>query len=298
MDIVDLSVTPRAADTAAWVSASSYLWPAHLIDSAWHEHAAFLSWLIDAQRPRVFVELGTHNGYSFFAACDAITRHDVPATAHAVDTWVGDDQAGFYDEGVFESVQRVNAEYASFTTLHRMTFDQALDAFDDHTVDLLHIDGRHGYDDVRHDFESWVPKMSARGVVIMHDVAERKDGFGVWQFWEELAERYPTFAFEHNHGLGVVGVGSRLDPSTVGFFEAAETAGDEIRETYARIGGEIEREYQQRLALAQLVEQAERRLADIEAECRNLEQRLATVQGSTSWRVTAPARWLTGLVKR
>jgi len=298
---VDPSIMRRAADPAAWVSASSYLRPAHLVDSSWHEHAAFLSWLIGTQRPGVFVELGTHNGYSFFAACDAIIRHGVPATAHAVDTWLGDDQAGFYDEGVYESVQRINAEYASFTTLHRMTFDQALDRLDDHSVDLLHIDGRHGYDDVRHDFESWLPKVSDRGIVIMHDVAERKDGFGVWQFWEELTERYPAFAFEHNHGLGVVGVGSRLDPLMVGFFEAAEAAGDEIRKTYARIGGDIEREYQQRLeivTLAQLVEQAERRVADVRAECLGLEQQLAALQASTSWKVTAPARWFTSLARR
>jgi hypothetical protein len=294
VDILDANVTRQAVDTAAWLSASSYLRPAHMVDSSWHEHAAFLSWLISTQRPGVFAELGTHNGYSFFAACDAIIRHDVPAKAHAVDTWIGDDQAGFYDESVYESVQRINAEYASFTTLHRMTFDQALDAFDDHSIDLLHIDGRHGYDDVRHDFESWLPKMSPRGVVIMHDIAERTEGFGVWQFWEELAQRYPVFAFAHNHGLGVVGVGSLLDPSVLGFFEAAQTAGDQIRETYARIGGDIEREYQQRFALAEV----QRRLAAVQAECLDLEQQLARLQASTSWKVTAPARWFTGLVRR
>ena len=94
--------------------------------------------------------------------------------------------------------------YAAFSKLLRTTFDAALESFGDQTVDLLHIDGLHTYKAVRHDFETWFPKVRPGGVVLLHDTTARHADFGVWQLWEELARQFPHFEFTHSWGLGVL----------------------------------------------------------------------------------------------
>ena len=157
-------------------------------------------------------------GYHISFFCEAALRLGLDTRAYALDTWQGNDQAGIYGEEVFDSVTAINqSDYSSFSTLLREYFDDSLAAIPDGSIDLLHIDRRHGFDDVTHDFEAWLPKLSHRDVVILHDIVEHQEGFGVWRFWETVKTRYPSFAFEHSHGLGVLGVGPDL-PRTMQAF--------------------------------------------------------------------------------
>src|SRR5262249_14536982 len=120
---------------------------------AWLEHAPFAFWLIEALRPRLLVELGTHGGFSYFSFCQAVHRLCLDTRCYAVDTWKGDEHEGLYGEETYERVRAKHDRlYAGFSTLVRSTFDEALPHFADGTVDLLHIDGRHLYADVKHDF--------------------------------------------------------------------------------------------------------------------------------------------------
>jgi hypothetical protein len=187
---------------------SSVSWSPEWIQEAhaWVGHMPFAYWLMTEWQPKIFVELGTHTGNSYFSFCEAVPDKGLVTRCYAVDTWKGDEQAGFYGDHVFELVNRHNeSQYKSFSTLYRMTFDEALAKFQDQSVDLLHIDGLHTYEAVRHDFETWLPKLARGALVLFHDIKVTHGDFGVWKFWAELKEKYPqNFEFRHSHGLGVI----------------------------------------------------------------------------------------------
>jgi Methyltransferase domain len=228
------------SDVGTAISPVSFWVPDYICQSAWIEHAPFAFWLCEALRPRRFVELGTHYGYSYFAFCQAIDRLGLGTTAYAVDTWKGDEHAGFYDESVFQSVAtRNNEKYSAFSSLIRSTFNDALGYFADESVDLLHIDGRHLYDDVAHDFTTWRPKLSEDAVVLFHDTNVREREFGVWKFFERVAAQHPSFQFFHGYGLGLIILGDRVPAPLAPLFEAPREIAHQIRAAYAALGSAL-----------------------------------------------------------
>jgi glycosyltransferase involved in cell wall biosynthesis len=223
--------------------ASMLMEPRRLVlPNPWAGHIPFASWLMRNLKPRVFVELGTHTGNSYSAFCQAIDEASATTQAFAVDTWQGDFHAGLYDDSVYNQLRAYHDPlYGRFSTLLRKTFDEALDDFVAGSIDLLHIDGLHTYEAVRHDFETWLPKLSDRGVVLFHDTCVYRDNFGVHRLWAELIERYPGFNFRHSNGLGVLLIGASRHPELLAMAEGpANPNWEQMRVLFARLGAEFE----------------------------------------------------------
>jgi hypothetical protein len=220
------------------------------IQSAWNEHVPFAMMLIELQRPRVFVELGTHWGISYCACCQAVTTVGAETRCYAVDTWTGDADAGFYGQEVYENLQAHHQQYESFSKLLRMTFDDALKQVPEKSVDLLHIDGLHSYAAVKRDFDTWLPKMSERGFVLFHDTMVTERGFGVHQLWAELSRVFPCFNFEHGHGLGLLAVGKEQPAAVTQFLHTANTRPEATRKLFSALGHQLQCEVEKAAAQA------------------------------------------------
>jgi len=247
-------------------------------DTAWSCHLPFAFWLMEALRPQVVVELGVHNGVSYCAFCQAAAQLGLSTTAYGVDTWQGDAHAGNYGDLVYDTLRaHHDPRYASFSSLVRATFDQARDHFPPGSIDLLHIDGLHTYQEVLHDFETWLPAMSASGVVLFHDIAVRERDFGVWRLWETLRLRYPSFSFPYGHGLGVLGVGKQL-PEPLNWLlskSGRNEADDAVVRFFAPLGERLEAKARLARALRENVAEREAHFSQLNTLRGQLDDNLA-----------------------
>lgn len=179
--------------------------------SPWSGHRYFGYDYIANIKPRLMVELGSYYGCSAFTFLQAVKDFELQAEFYAVDTWSGDSfTVSDYQENIYDQYKRIQEACFSNQKAHmlRMTFDEAVESFKNETIDLLHIDGSHAYEDVKHDFLTWKNKVKKSGVIFFHDISSDKlfgKTLGSHLFWEELKKEYPYIVeFSFSFGLGIL----------------------------------------------------------------------------------------------
>lgn len=241
----------------------------------WAGHKYFVYDLVKEMRPKKIAELGTFKGTSMFAMLQSISDNKYTTEFNAIDSWEGDKHAGYYEgEKWLEDIKELLAKHYNQQNvkLHKTYFDNALTLFEDKSIDLLHIDGLHTYEAVKHDFESWLPKLNENGIILFHDIVEKKEDFGVWKLWDELkqSDGYFTIEFHHSHGLGVL------------------TRSSESREHLDKLIRK-EREY---MTLA--YEDLKIHTNKIQREFNYLDQELKFIHNSKYWKIKAKIKGLIG----
>ncbi len=165
------------------------------IVSAWRGHEGFATWLVHELKPEVVVELGVDYGFSSYVFARAGA-----GMVYGIDSFEGDPEAGHRD-----TMQAVVDRQADLgvknLVLIKGYFAEVAKTWDK-PIDILHIDGRHRYEDVKEDFEIWSKFVRSGGVILMHDTAVLREPYGVHRFFQEIT--LPKTAFTHANGLGVV----------------------------------------------------------------------------------------------
>jgi hypothetical protein len=244
--------------------------------SPWWGHVPFAHWLVRAAAPETLVELGTSTGVSYSAFCHAVAQSGLPTRCHAVGIGEGDRQAGETDGEVYEDFRRFHdRHYGKFSTLVQCASDTALQRFADASIDLLHIHDTQIPESARHDFKNWLPKLSQRGVVLLHATNLRDGDCGVWRLWEELRARYPSFEFLHGYGLGVLAVGETAPTAVAALCRLTDPAAiATLRGRFALLG--------ERWTQLDRLETSEGAVARAQAESQELSSHVAALQVRTA----------------
>src|SRR5262249_27042005 len=140
--------------------------------------AAVLAHLLGQMaRPKMqVVEVGSWVGNgSTRAIVEAIRGHD--GVLYCVDTWAGSDNVPHHREyrtrhvSMFhlfaENVRRYRGQAVVRPLM--MPSIEASALFPDESLDLVFIDGNHGYSHVKEDIQAWLPKVRPGGVLCGHD---------------------------------------------------------------------------------------------------------------------------------
>ncbi len=172
------------------------------IESTFNGHERFLYALLRTIQPDTYVELGSFTGCSTKTACEALTDNG-SGQVFALDAWVGDIHMGRFKRNVFEQFQE-NTQGHDNLNIVKGWFADSASQFEDDSIDIILIDGQHDYENVKTDFETWLPKTKAGGIMLFHDSAEKQPDFGVDQLISELSAEYDIFEFFHSHGLAVL----------------------------------------------------------------------------------------------
>jgi predicted O-methyltransferase YrrM len=149
--------------------------------------------LIQEQRPKSVLEIGTRNGGTFFVLCQL---SDPLAKVISLDLPGGNFGGGYggYRVPVLRRMKRpqqqlhlLRADSHDPSTLGRVG-----DVLQGTKLDLLFIDADHRYEGVKQDFEMYSPLVKPGGIIAFHDIVHGQPDLvgGVERFWNEIKTKY------------------------------------------------------------------------------------------------------------
>ncbi len=211
------------------------------VASDWWAHVPFAHWLTAKIRPHALVEFGNNNGVSFAAFCEAFQRRQIEGRCYMIDLWEAGAHGEFEAESAFRDFKAFNEKrYAAFSELMRMPVEEAAPRFADRSIDLLHIDKLDAYEVLKRHFDAWLPKLSDRALVLVHNINAGAPDAGAGRLWDELKERNPSFEFSHGGGLGVAATGPEVPEALAELSKLETGAADVLRERFAQLGAQWE----------------------------------------------------------
>ena len=132
-----------------------------------------LAKLVQAQRPKTMLEIGSRSGGSLFVFCQMA---DPQATVVSIDLPAGGFGGG-YAAWLIPVMHRLKQDRQKLQLLRSdshspETLRRLRDTLAGEKIQFLFIDGDHSYDGVKQDFEMYSPLVGPGGIIGFHDIVE------------------------------------------------------------------------------------------------------------------------------
>lgn len=139
------------------------------------KHYVILPMIVRELGIQTMVEIGVHSGLltkAILGGCPGITKYFM------VDPWTLSKCASDYRHAIFQRAVRIQRTYRKQVQMLVDTSADAVDQFEDGSLDFVFIDGNHMHDYVLQDITIWWPKIRSGGYMGGHDL-DNKHGHGV-----------------------------------------------------------------------------------------------------------------------
>ena len=127
-----------------------------------------------------FVEVGVWKGRSAAFMAVEINNSKKNIKFDCIDTWEGSVEHQEYDIIVDKKLYDLFLEniepVKNIITPIKMSSLDAVNLYDDESLDFVFIDASHEYEDVKKDIIAWLPKVKVGGVLAGHDYSDMWDG--------------------------------------------------------------------------------------------------------------------------
>ncbi len=181
-------------------------------DLSWRGHLPFAGFLIALTRPRTIVDVGLAQGDSILTFAEAVRRSRLRNSSIIGIKPVADDDLDWRHDEVHRNIMTRVSSYAPNVEISGARIDKAADQIPDDSIDLLHLDGMGSVTALRDALTLFMPKLSGRGILMIHDIARFDDSAGFWRIWRDMSAQHPHITFGHASGLGALAPG-RANPS-------------------------------------------------------------------------------------
>jgi predicted O-methyltransferase YrrM len=174
------------------------------------EELAGLARVFKEKNPKYIMEIGTANGGTLFLWCRlssdnaSIISIDLPGGILGGDFhyWREPLYMDFKKPGQKLSLLREDSH-------SEKTLKQVNKLLKNNKIDFLFIDGDHGYEGVKRDFELYAPLVKNGGIIAFHDIVTGsiEATGGVPKFWNEIKHKYKSTEIVKDWSQGGCGIG-------------------------------------------------------------------------------------------
>src|SRR6266481_1008444 len=252
--------------------------PLRLAATAELAHAPLAMFLVDLLRPKVLVQLGVREGTLFCAYAQAVKELRLDTRCFAIDDW--QDGGGADDE--LRALEDLRAHhdplYKDFSQLIQGSPGEAHASFEDGDVDLLHLGADGTYEKLSEWIESWLPKMSDHGLIVLENANLHSGELDVWRFWKEIKADQPHFEFGHHGGLGILSIGTKVPEGLEVLFKANDKETSLIREFFRQSGGLLRAQLENKPEVRDLYSRVKDSFLQLQAKTLAAEKNERTIQ--------------------